>query len=176
MADIAKELDISAPALMSRFGSKSGLLRAFLAWGNKASMESFKAAARDNPSPLEALRARFRNSERDKDHEFGDALNHINIVAFHTAAWIDPDLHDLEYERRSLYLNEVISLLTEAVNQGELEGCNPESLGRAMVAAIAGAALRWMVDPPPDVGGPIVSVIDELLHPYLIDTEPSGRA
>lgn len=170
MGDIAAELSCSAPALLSRFGSRKGLLRAFLEWGNRASAEGFRSAKENSSSPLDALRSRFRISNGQNAHEFGDPLTHINIVAFHAAAWTDERLHDLEADRRVLYLNEVTAMLEAAVRTGEIEGCDPTSLGRTMVAAIAGSALQWVVDPDPeDVGGQIVGVIDELLRPYLVD-------
>jgi AcrR family transcriptional regulator len=176
VGSIAKELHCTAPALLGRFGSKSGLLRAFMEWGNRSSADHFQRARSEHTSPLDALRARFLISEINDSHEIGDALNHVNLLAFHVAAWADPDLHDLEVERRALFRDEIISMLEEAQYVGEIAGCQAANLGKTMLAAIAGTELQWVNDPNPIIGERVVEVIDDLVRPYLVHGAPEQQS
>lgn len=171
MGDIAKELRCSPPALMSRFGSKYGLLRAYQAWGNEVTRQRFSTAREQTSTPLEALRFRVHGFRDEGLHEVGELDNQINILGFHVMSWTDPELHDLEAARRTMFLEEITKLIEESVASGELEGCDPESLGRAIVAAIAGATLQWIPEPEKDPRNHLLNVVNEILKPYVVSDE-----
>lgn len=163
---VAGELGYTGPALMGRFGSKSGLLRAYLLWANEASLRRFRRAREENPSPLEALRARFRIPTEERLDEVSDSLTYINLVVFHVAAWADPQLRDMEEERRKLFESEIASLLDVAQQTGEIAGCDVHRLGKTLLAALTGTALQWASDQDRVIQDRLVEVIDELVEPY----------
>jgi AcrR family transcriptional regulator len=173
MNAVARELNCTAPALQGRFGSKSGLLQSFLRWGTALVTERFRRVRRDHASPIVALRERFRYPDIDRlqdDYEIGNSINQINLIGFHVAAWSDPALHDLEKERRQLFEDEIVALLTEAVENGEIKGCDPRRLGRLILAATVGTELQWVSDPDPVIGDRLVEVIDDLVRPYCVQS------
>ncbi len=169
MTAVAKELGCTGPALMSRFGSKMGLLQAFIRWGNRLTEEHFEHVISSHDSPVEALRARFRSPEKSVGHEFSSQFYQLNILAFHVMAWSIPELHELELERRRIFATNIVAMLENAIRHGEIAGCDPKRLGRTMMAAIVGAALQWEIIPSVEPGNRVVEVIDELLSPYIVE-------
>lgn len=171
MNAIAKELGCTAPALQGRFGSKAGLLQAFLRWGTEVSADQFARARQQHDSRIRALVERFRYPDDwviDQHHEIGDLDNQINLLGFHVAAWSDPDLHECERERRTLFEEEIVALLTEALELGEIQGCDPRRLGQNILAAIVGTELQWVSNPEPVSGKRLGELIEELIQPYRV--------
>lgn len=169
MGAIAKQLGCTAPALMSRFGSKSGLLRAYIEWGNRLTEEAFERAMAENESGLNALRARFSSEQLRDSHEFSSSSTQFNLTAFHVNAWSDPELHDAELERRKIFTSNIVKMLEKAKRDGEISGCDPQQLGRTMLAAVVGAAVQWDLYPTAFSTDRVNEVIEELLRPYLVD-------
>src|SRR5687767_10768486 len=66
---VAAEVGCTGPALIRRFGSKRGLLRAYLERANAVSLARFRRVRQAHASPLEALRARFRIPTEERPDE-----------------------------------------------------------------------------------------------------------
>jgi AcrR family transcriptional regulator len=163
---VAKELGCSGPALMGRFGSKSGLLRSYLEWANAASVGRFRNAREAHASPLDALYARFRIPTDERQDEMSDPARYINFLLFHVAAWGDADLRDLERARREMLEAEIAALLADAQKVGELVDCDVKRLATVMLSALTGVALQWASDQACAIGDRQAEVMDELLKPY----------
>ncbi len=58
LADLARDLGCTAPALNVRFGSRIGLLKAYYAWATQMDSERFRRVRDEFTSPIAAVRAR----------------------------------------------------------------------------------------------------------------------
>ena len=169
---VAAELGCTAPALIRRFGSKRGLVLAYIEWSNAASRERFRRARETYASPLAALRARFRIPTDRRPDEVADPAGYANLVGFHLAAWADPGLREAEKARRELFEAEIASLLEAAHAGGELVACDARRLGRTLLAALTGVALQWAADADRAIEARLVETIDEIVAPYRAPNLP----
>ncbi|MEA2527193.1 MAG: hypothetical protein QOF73_4420 [Thermomicrobiales bacterium] len=163
---VAAEVGCTGPALIRRFGSKRGLLRAYLEQANAASIERFRWARETQGSPLAALRARFRIPTDQRPDEVANPAGYVNLVLFHLVAWADPALRETETQRRRLFVEEIAALLEDALDAGELVRCNPHRLSTTLLAALTGTALQWASDPDRAIEEQLVEMIEEIVAPY----------
>ena len=156
---VAREAGCSAPAISKRFGSKSGLLRAYLEWSKQRIQARFRSSREMHGSPLAALRARYQLPVEERPEEFG-------AFAGFTEMLNDPELGPIIVSRRSLWEGEISAILAAAQDQGELARCDIAALAHTLHAALAGAMTLWN----PDVDGPVIDVIatvlDTIIDPY----------
>jgi AcrR family transcriptional regulator len=164
---VAAEVGCTGPALIGRFGSKLGLIRAYLEWANAVSRERFRRERELHTSPLAALRARVGIPPDERLDEIGDANGNANIVVFHLSAWAEPELRASEQGRRQMFEDEIVALLQAARDAGELIDCDFRRLGRTLVAALTGTSLQWASDHQHAIEARMVEVLEDVIRPYL---------
>ena len=170
LAEIAGEAGLTAGALVQRFGSKLGLLRAIagqLTEGSARMLEQIRAAHR---SPLAAVR------------EYGACIAGMGESRgglAHHLAWLQLDLTDAEMHRhltaQARIAREALQRwLDEAVAAGELErGTDTRALARAVKVAMSGSLLASAFeDEKPTVA--MRRDLEAVLRPYLA-RRPKGR-
>lgn len=169
LGTIAAEVTCTAPALVDRFGSKDGLLQAYLRWCNDRVRERFQQVRAENDSPMEALKARFRIPREERIDEVGeDAKAYFNLTLFYISSISVPQLREQGLQRGRIYEEELALMLSEAVAAGELSGCDPARLARTLLATLSGAALQWVSDESQAIEERVLEAIDALTAPYRI--------
>jgi AcrR family transcriptional regulator len=141
LAAVAKEANLAAPTLVQRFGSKRGLLLAFSRQAAGDPATRFGAVRARHSSPLTALRAGLTGMAAGIDTP-EQLANHL---AFLQLELIDPDLHQHVLDHANAMLEQIQSLLTEAVDHGELDPCDVDRLARAVYCTYNGALVTWAV-------------------------------
>jgi AcrR family transcriptional regulator len=138
LAEIAGEAGLTAGALVQRFGSKLGLLRAIAGQLTEGSVAMFQEIRAAHRSPLAAV------------HGYGACIAQMGEspggIAHHLA-WLQLDLTDDEMHRhltaQAKIAREALERwLTEAVEAGELDpGIDIVGLARAVQVTITGSLL-----------------------------------
>ena len=141
LADVAREIGLSAATLVQRFGSKRGLMLA-LARSARDSVEACFAMVRAaHPSPLDALVAAGTEMTRYvKSPE--EMANHL---AFLQTDLSDPDFYAVMLENSTRIESGYRRLLDEAVAAGELKRCDTARLARAVGAVSGGSLIGWAI-------------------------------
>lgn len=163
LAEIAGEAGLTAGALVQRFGSKLGLLRAIagqLTEGSALMLEQIRAAHR---SPLAAVRA-YGECIAQMGESPGGLAHHL--------AWLQLDFTDAEMHRhltaQARIAREALQRwLDEAVAAGELErSTDSRALARAVQVALSGSILASAFE---DEKATVAmrSDLDAVLRPYL---------
>jgi AcrR family transcriptional regulator len=138
LAEIGKEAGLTAGALVQRFGSKLGLLRALAARLTEESPQLFVELRARHRSPLAAIRDYAACVARMGESPGGLA---------HHLAYLQLDLTDAEMHR---HLGEqargardaIRALLDDAVKAGELRrGTDTAALARAVQVAVSGSLM-----------------------------------
>lgn len=168
LAVVARELGVTAPALVERFGSKHQLLQSYLRWSGERVRERFDQIRAGFDSPLAALVARFTLPRDERIDEVGNASEYVNITLFYLSASSDPLLKDAAEERSKIYHEEIVALLDDAVAAGELVPCDTERLARTMLATLSGVALQWAGGKGPELEDRIVQGIEDLIAHYRV--------
>jgi AcrR family transcriptional regulator len=170
MDAVANEVGCTGQALGRRFGSKRGLVWAYLDWTLEQMVERYRAAGREHDSPLEALRARCVIPAEQRIEEIADptdALRRANMATFWAAARSDPELRVVVAQSARDAVMETTHLLEQALAAGELVPCDPVELGRTLTAAWVGTTALWEGDGPegtlPERLG---TVFDTVIGPY----------
>jgi AcrR family transcriptional regulator len=161
-------------AILRRFGSRQGLVKAYLAWSLEADGSRFATALERPGSPLEALRARVRIPAQERIEEIGDpqdAERSANIRTFWSAVRADPELRDLVQARVRADERAVAELLERAETAGEIAGCDPQEIGRILIAAWTGTTVLWPGDGP---DGTLVERLEAVFDAIIAPYRPSG--
>jgi AcrR family transcriptional regulator len=173
MEAVANELGCSAQAIGRRFGSKRGLVRAYLDWALALIAERYRTYGRDYASPLEALRARCLIPAEERPEEISDPIDltrRANMATFWAAVRSDPELREAAMRSTRDSEEEAARLLAQARAAGELVECDPVELGRTLTAAWVGTTTLWAGDGPE---GTLVerlgAVFDTIIGPYRTD-------
>lgn len=162
LADVASEAGVSAPALVQRFGSRRELLLKFAEQGVKGLTKAFAAARAETASPLEALQHALTKLSRTVRSKSALA-NHLGFLQMDLADSAFR-VHAVAHSRA--FQEEIASLLTEAVEAGELPvRADTERLTRAVYAMYNGALLTWALDGE----GPVDKWVSELVDYILAD-------
>ncbi len=169
LADLARELGCTAPALNVRFGSRIGLLKAYYAWATQMDSERLKQAREQFDSPLRALRARFTMPARDRLEELVDSTSQAKLLSLLSEAQADSEFADLVVERNRMFEQELTTLLGEAIDAGELEGCDPAGFAHLIHTCLVGASFIWSVKPHGSVTDEVVGILDTALDPCMTD-------
>jgi AcrR family transcriptional regulator len=141
LADVADDVGLSAAALVQRFGSKRGLLLAFMSTAPGLVDECFVRARAAHASPLKALIAAALESAGHVKSP--DEL--ANSVAF-----LQMDLSDPEFRRPALANSKQIvagyeALIRDAIAARELVESDPARLARAIHAIVGGSLINWAI-------------------------------
>lgn len=165
---VAAEIGCTRQALVRRFGSKHGLVLAYLDWSLVWVLSGYRTVRADHTSPLAALRARFVWPAEKRPREVGDPNSQANILSFFIGAREDPEVGKRLAEINRVYLDEISGLLQEAIDAGELRPTDPESLAHLLFAATTGETVLWASQPDGDIVERLGAVFDALLAPYRL--------
>ena len=163
LAEIAGEAGLTAGALVQRFGSKLGLLRAITAELTGSSAQMFDAIRSEAASPLEAVRA------------YGECMAQMGGspgALAHHLAWLQLDLTDREMHRHltaqaAIAREALARWLEEAVAHGELvRSTDTEGLARSVQVAVTGSLLGSAFDELSATAA-MRRDLDAVLRPYL---------
>jgi AcrR family transcriptional regulator len=163
---VGEQVGCTGAALISRFGSKQGLLRGYLDWAYTESAQRFRRVRETYCSPLEALHARFRAPAAPGEGEAGGSPWCLGLVVAYAVAWAEPSLREFETTWRAMFSAEIIALLDDAVTAGELIECDTARLGTTLIAALTGAALQavatreFLHDPE------LQTLVETIIGPY----------
>lgn len=163
LAEVAKEIGLSAAALVQRFGSKRGLLLALAGTGSEGVARRFHDARSARSSPLAALTEAM--TDMTAFASTPEAL--ANHLAFFQLDLRDPDFHRLALDHARALRHEVRSALTAAVDAGELNACDTDRLSRAVEVTYNGSLMTWAVHRHGQVSEWFRSDLELLLQPYL---------
>jgi AcrR family transcriptional regulator len=141
LAAVAAEANLAAPTLVQRFGSKRGLLLAFSARASDDSATRLTDARTRHRSPTQALRTGLLGMVDGIDTP--DVL--ANHLAFLQLELVDADFHQHVLRHATAMLQQIESLLAEAVDCGELDPCDVPRLARAVYCTYNGALISWAI-------------------------------
>jgi AcrR family transcriptional regulator len=168
LADVAREVGLSAATLVQRFGSKRGLMLA-LAGSARDSVEACFAAVRTaNASPLKALVAAA--TEMTKYVQSPEEM--ANHLAFLQTDLSDPDFYSVMLENSIRIEAGYRGLLDDAVAAGELKPCNTVRLARAVGAMSGGSLIGWAVYREGTAEAWVRADLATLLDPYRSTGRP----
>jgi AcrR family transcriptional regulator len=171
LAKVAAEAGISPATLVQRFGSKRGLLLAFVTNGAATAGDETTAIRHAHSSPLEALQA------------FGDCFAGLaptpetlaNNLAFLQIDLVDPDFQKLADAQAKAMRLEIRKFLDEAVKSGELQPCDTRGLALAVAGMMNGSLLQWAIDREGDVKARMRADLDTLLRPRRLPQKKRRR-
>jgi AcrR family transcriptional regulator len=162
LADVAREAGVSPATLVQRFGSKRGLLLALTAAGPDENRRQFEAIRRANPSPTNALFALG-----DCWAQFMGTPEEIsNGLAFLQIDLTDPDFRRHAVANAELVEGETRRLIAEALDAGELSGCEPAPLARVLGAALHGSLVSWAIHRKGTLADWLRRDLEAVLQPY----------
>ena len=163
LARVAKEVGLAPATLIQRFGSKRRLLIAFAKSGRGETDAFLAGLRRKHASPLAILRA-FLLCFAEMASTPKEMANHL--------AFFQMDLTDPVFRRLTLEVFEaneetVTGLLEEALEAGEVAGCNPAELAPILLAVTNGSLLSWAIHRTGTARRWIARFVDAALRPYL---------
>jgi AcrR family transcriptional regulator len=141
LADVAKDAGISPATLVQRFGSKRGLLLAFVSSATGETAAQFARIRQTHPDPLDAIRDVVRCYAR---------MAPTPEAVSNGLAFLQMDMSDPEFHRHALVqardtLKQLRRLVEDAVKAGRLVKCNSRRVARALHAVIGGSMVAWGV-------------------------------
>jgi AcrR family transcriptional regulator len=162
LADVAGEAGLTAAALVHRFGSRRGLLLAFVQQGPAMVEDCFVAARAAHASPLAALVA----AATDMAEHVRSPEELVNSLAF-----LQIDLSDPEFRKPALAHSKHVlagyeALIRDAVDAGELVDCDAPSLARVVQAVAGGSLINWAIHREGRVAAFVRRDLDTLLRPF----------
>lgn len=162
LADVGEEVGLSPATLLQRFGSKRGLLLAFVSSSTADLAREFDEARAAHPSPLDALGSALVRMTRYFDTP--EAL--ANNLAFLQQDLTDPEFHQATREHFRAIDAAIESLLEAALHAKELVPCDTKRLARAVEAMWNGALLHWAIHRRGALPASVAEQLDTLLQPY----------
>jgi AcrR family transcriptional regulator len=163
LAEIAGEAGLTAGALVQRFGSKLGLLRAIAGQLTEGSAQLFAAIRAEASSPLDAV------------WKYGECMARMGGspgALAHHLAWLQLDLTDDEMHRHlaaqaAIARATLRGWLDDATDAGELErGSDTAGLARTVQVTISGSLLASAFDDTSATAS-MRRDLDAVLAPYL---------
>ena len=167
LADVAKEVGLSAATLVQRFGSKRGLMLALARSARDSVDACFDLVRASNPSPLAALLA--AGTEMTRYVRSPEEM--ANHLAFLQTDLSDPDFYAVMLENSQRILAGYRTLLDEAVAARELVPCDTARLARAVDAMAGGSLIGWAVYRQGTAESWVRGDLATLLEPY----RPKGK-
>lgn len=141
LADVAREAGVSPATLVQRFGSKRGLLLAFVSSASGATAQQFAAVRAAHPDPIDAIDEVVRCYAQMAPTP--EAVS--NALAFLQIDLSDPDFHHHALTQARDTLGELTRLVEDAVAAGRLLRCDARAVARTLHAVIGGSMLAWAV-------------------------------
>ena len=141
LADVAAEAGVSPATLVQRFGSKRGLLLAFVASGSGGTAAEFARIREQHPDVVDAIREVVRCSAR---------MARSPEAVSNGLAFLQIDMSDPEFHRHALLqtrdmVKELRALVDDGIKAGRLVKCDARRVARALHALIGGSMLCWGV-------------------------------
>jgi AcrR family transcriptional regulator len=171
LADVAREVGLSAAALVQRFGSKRQLLLAVAAQGPEGNDALFQMLRNTYPSHVDALLAMA-----DCMAMMGSTPAEIsNTLAFLQIDLTDPQFHRLALGSSGAIHAGIRALVKDAIAAGELARCNADRLAHALQAAMNGSLLNWAIHRQGTVQAWIRRDLKTLLAPYIVRKPKTRR-
>jgi AcrR family transcriptional regulator len=170
LADVAREAGLTAAALVHRFGSRRGLLLAFVRQGPSMVDDCFVAVRAAHASPLAALVA----VATDMAEHVRSPEELVNSLAFLQIDLSDPDFRKPALAHSKQVLAGYEALIHDAIDAGELAACNAPRLARAIQAVTGGSLINWAIHRDGRVAAFVRRDVETLLRP-LRPTEPAAR-
>jgi AcrR family transcriptional regulator len=162
LAEVAREVGLSAATLVQRFGSKRGLLLAVAKQAPEGNEALFQMLRDAHPSYVAALLAMA-----DCMALMGSTPAEIsNTLAFLQIDLTDPEFHRLALGSSGAIHTGIRALVKDAVAAGELARCNPDRLAHALQAAMNGSLLNWAIHREGTVESWIRRDLKTVLAPY----------
>lgn len=162
LADIGREVGLSAAALVRRFGSKRGLMLALARSARDSVDACFDVVRGSNSSPLSAVLAAATEMTRYVTSP-EEMSNHL---AFLQNDLSDPDFHAVLLENSRRIIEGYRKLLNEAVAARELVPCDTARLARAVDAVAGGSLIGWAVHRQGTAEAWVRHDLNTLLGPY----------
>jgi AcrR family transcriptional regulator len=162
LADVGREVGLSAAALVRRFGSKRELMLALARSARDSVDACFDAVRGANPSPLAALLA--AGTEMTRYVKSPDEM--ANHLAFLQTDLSDPDFYAIMLENSRRIVDGYRRLLDDAVAARELVPCDTARLARAVDALAGGSLIGWAVHRKGTAEAWVRQDLDTLLGPY----------
>jgi AcrR family transcriptional regulator len=163
LADVGREVGLSAATLVQRFGSKRSLLLAMLQQSVTQTDDRFAESVKSGDSPIESLYAAVLDRFRAVDHP--DTLS--NGFAFLMIELSDPEFHVLAAESANNAIAGYRTMLEAAVEAGELEGSvGAQHLAETIHALTWGALMMWAIIRMLSPQDRLKRSLDILLTPY----------
>jgi AcrR family transcriptional regulator len=171
LADVGKEIGLSAATLVQRYGSKRGLLLA-VATASVASVDAcFEMVRAAHQSPLAAVVAAATDITRFLDTP-EEVANHLAFLQMDLS---DPDFHRLMVINSRKMLDGYRRLLRDAVNAGELVECDTQRLARAITAVCGGSLISWAAFRQGTAVAWVRTDVDTVLEPYRSTTSRAQK-
>jgi AcrR family transcriptional regulator len=166
LADVGKEIGLSAATLVQRYGSKRGLLLAMAASAVESVDACFDAVRAKHRSPLAAVIAAATDVTRYLDTP-EELANHLAFLQMDLS---DSDFHRLMVINSTKILEGYRRLLREAVDAGELVECDTGRLARAISAVCGGSLISWAAFRQGTAAAWVRTDVDTVLDPYRSST------
>jgi AcrR family transcriptional regulator len=171
LAEVAREVGLSAAALVQRFGSKRQLLLALAGQAPEGNAALFQMLRETSPTHVAALLA------------MADCMAHMgstpaeisNTLAFLQIDLTDPAFHRLALRSSGAVHAGIRALVKEAIAAGELARCNADRLARALQAAMNGSLLNWAIHREGTVQSWIRRDLETVLRPYIVRKAKRGK-
>jgi AcrR family transcriptional regulator len=170
LADVARELGVSAPAIVRRFGTRRALLLKLASGAPEGQAGCFALLRAAHPSPVAALLG------------LADAMavmGRTPTEIAHSLAFLEIDLTDPDFHRYALASSRAIhhgitDLVRHAVRAGELTVPDARRLASAIQATMNGSMLNWAIHRDGTLAAWIRRDLAMVLAPYRTGG-PSGK-
>ena len=172
LADVGREIGLSAATLVQRYGSKRGLLLAVAASAVESVDACFDLVRAAHRSPLAAVVAAATDITRYLDTP-EEVANHLAFLQMDLS---DPDFHRLMLINSQKMLEGYTRLLREAVDAGELVECDTRRLARAITAVCGGSLISWAAFRQGTAVAWVRTDVDTVLEPYRTRSQRSAQA
>jgi AcrR family transcriptional regulator len=171
LADVGKEIGLSAATLVQRYGSKRGLLLAVATSAVESVDACFDMVRAAHRSPLAAVVAAATDVTRYLDTP-EEVANHLAFLQMDLS---DPDFNRLMVINSKKMLEGYRRLLREAVDAGELIDCDTERLARAITAVCGGSLISWAAFKKGTAVAWVRTDVDTVLEPYRTRSRKRAR-
>lgn len=161
LAEVAREVGVTAPLLLQRFGTKRGLLLALADSGAAEVDGAFAKGRADHKRALDALHAALLTLAHP-----ATARSIANGLAF-----LQLDVTDVAFRARALKFFDAFrtgarSLIKDAVRNKELRRVDVEELARAIEVAYHGSILSWALRQEGSCEAALRRDIESVLAPH----------
>lgn len=162
LAEVGKEVGLSAAALTQRFKTKRGLLLAVARQGVDMLPERL-AEAQSADAPVQALVDSFA-ALAGSVRTSAEFANHLAFLLMDLA---DPEFHAISREYARVVERAIGAILDASLAAGEISAAYRPDLPRAIHAAYNGAMVTWGMHGEGSPAEQVRTLLGILLDPYL---------